>query len=186
MAQDRPQYTRLPGKRWYSFGTQTALWLGEDHVLQEARIGVNHLYHRFYLGDIHALIVRRSALGKAYNGILAGLLCVVGLIALAAGSLPPAVLAIDGVLAGLMLWNIYRGPTCVSHLQTSVHIRLLPSITRVKTAVALLEILQPIITQAQGGTSPEEVRRRAVQEAPTLSAAEPVLPPGPAGPDRAV
>jgi len=180
MAVEQTRYRRLLPKGRTKAGGMTTLWVADDHLLQETRFGTTHLYHRFFFQDIHGLIIRRTNTGAMYNGLLMAAVGIVTLIMLSAPHVLYLWIGLDTVFAGGLLWNISRGPTCTCYLQTAVHMRHLPSLARTKAAVAALDALQPIVSDAQGGGTPEEVRDAAIADASALApteSPEPPLPP---------
>jgi len=185
MAAEHGNYVCLT-QGWLKSSRMTTLWLGEDHLLQETRLGTSHLYHRFYFRDMHGLIVRRTGTGAAFSAILIVVLALLVILMVSIGEAIPVWLGLICPLAALLIWNIARGPTCTSYVQTAVHVRHLPSLGRVKMAVAALQILRPRVTEAQGGGSPEDIRTAAITAAPTLMPSAPggeppLPPPAPAG-----
>ena len=171
-------YRKLPG-RGATFTHYTHLYLGPDHLLQIASTGFTETYKRFYFGDIQAFTIRKTHIGKIINGVLGG---VVGLFALPALFTPEIgtiiLLSFAAFFAVILGANIAMGPTCVSHLQTAVQNEKVPSLSRLRRARRVLQILKSRTAAEQGGVTDEEIRARlAGQFAPPPAAVEPGLPP---------
>ena len=140
-------------------GGYNTLWLGKDHVLSIDSKVFSEDYKRFYYGDIQAIITRKTAHGKILNILLALL---GGLFVLLAALITEIGLVIFGILAGvtlfLLLINWLRGPTCLCHLYTAVQTEKLPSLNRLRDAQKAMNLLRPLIEQAQGTLAPEALR----------------------------
>lgn len=170
------KYERLARSRrglgkWYS------LWLGDDHLLAVESTGYSEEYKRYYLKDIQAVVTRRSAWGNVVNA-LCGLLLALSLFAVYAGynggPTPEAFIA--GVFAGLflilLLWNLFRGPTCRCHVRLPLGIEEFEALDRLRNVKKVLTRLQPLIGQLQGGISRKDVTAlaRAAKDAPSFAA----------------
>jgi hypothetical protein len=93
-----------------------------------------------------------------------------------------------------MLLNLALGPTTVCYLKTAVQIELLPSIVRLRKARKVLNIVRPLVVNAQGELAPAELAARfsgtaalATQQ-PAMTGIPPVIdpiPPAAAGSDAA-
>jgi hypothetical protein len=79
--------------------------------------------------------------------------------------------------AVLLVINNLFGTTCDVRIQTAVQADTLPPLSRVKRANQALELIRPLIIQAQGQLTPEETLAR-VREL----AAPPLPKPSPTGP----
>jgi len=74
-----------------------------------------------------------------------------------AGGAGVALLIAGGVAGLIFLINLLAGPTCVCQLKTAVHQEELPALRRLRQARKIIGRLQPLIEQAQGVVSREEV-----------------------------
>ena len=142
-----------------------SLWLGDGHLLQATAVLGVEFYRRFYLHEIQALIIRRTAMRAIWNliwGVPCGLAFAAagGLAGLAAtsakndGQEPLYVFAgivgsFAAACAGVMIWNSLLGPTCTLFLQTPGGLQPLSAPSRVRSANALLTRLRPLIEEAQ-------------------------------------
>lgn len=162
MSNKAKEYNRLPGKKRGFGGGYNTLWLGKDHLLSIASKVFFEDYKRFYYGDIQAIITRKTAQGKILTILLALL---GGLFVLLAALIAEIGLVIFGILAGvtllLLLINWLCGPTCLCHLYTEVQTEKLPSLNRLRTAQKAMNLLRPLIEQAQGTLTPEASRAEA-------------------------
>jgi hypothetical protein len=153
-------YKRLARSR--GLGRFHSLWLGEDHLLAVEATGYSEEYTRYYLKDIQAIITRRSVWGKVLNAItgsLAALSLLTGIGAYEKGPSPVSITA--GIFGGffliLLLWNLFRGPTCYCQIRTSVGIDDLPALKRIKSVRKVLDRLRPQIGRLQGGITIKEI-----------------------------
>lgn len=167
MNADAPvSYRRLPGaglaRRGGSFIAASRitcrLWLGDDHLLQvESMGGYSESYKRFYFRDIQAIYVHKTNTWLIVNVIL-GLFTGFSLfwtllVHETAGVITLGV--ITGVFAFFLALNALRGPTCLCHLKTAVHLEELPSLRRRRNAEKVLARIKPLIESAQGSAAPE-------------------------------
>lgn len=164
---DEPKYKRLtrarPRSRFAIISTgNSSLWLGPDHVLCIDSSGYTENYKRFYFRDIQAFIVRKT---DGYNyaslvlGILGLFLAVIAFVS--SGTATRVVLfSFAAFFLLCMLLNLLFGPTTLCYLQTAVQVESLPSLHRLRKARKVLNVLRPLIANAQGELAPEEVARR--------------------------
>ncbi|MFH1091232.1 MAG: hypothetical protein V1742_06650 [Pseudomonadota bacterium] len=152
------KYRRLPGKKRGFLGN-SSLWLGHSHLLAVSGRFFSEEYKRFYYEDIQAVIAHKTVLHLIYN-VIYGL--VIGLfIFLAYLTKDPSGYLILGFIAAwfffFMSRNIWLGPTCLTRIQTAVQLELLPSLNRLSQVNKVLNILRPLLEQAQGRLRPEEM-----------------------------
>ncbi len=181
MATPEKEYQRLPGRgvrrqgSWIAaIRTICTLWEGRDHLLCiDSMGGYAEDYKRFYYRDIQAIITRKTdgfAFGNVTFGILATALA---LIAWRVGD--PAWRIFWFSLAGLCFVllgvNWLRGPTCICHLRTAVQTEQLPSLRRLRIARKVIERLRPLIEQAQGTLSPDQLLAPGPPAAPDAAPA---------------
>ena len=173
------KYKRLASNR--GLGKLHSLWLGEDHLLVVESTGYSEEYTRYYLKDIQAIISRRSSRGKALNavsGSLAAISLLAGIGGYGNGPSPAGIAA--GIFAGffllLLIWNLFRGPTCRCLIRTSVGIDELPALDRIKSVRKVLKRLRPLIGRLQGEITTKEIvllTDKAKDAPPTATAAAP-------------
>ncbi len=178
-----PQHTyrRLPGRRRRVGALWTAarhsLWLGADHLLKVENRFYSEEYRRFYYRDIQTIMVRRTGRWIVWN-VIFGVLCG-GSVLLSMPAGEPVEQSIGASLAGLcllaILLNTLYGPTCACHLRTAVQTVALPSWSRRRHVHQALDLLQPLIVQAQGTLTPDML---AAGRATALSAAALPITPG--------
>jgi len=146
--------------------TRSSLWLGPDHLLAVDTSGYTENYKRFAFRDIQAVTMRRTIRSNVWTGIFSALAALFLLIGLATGG--RAALVIWGIVSGIFLLllaiNLIKGPSCACQLQTAVQTEDLPSLNRVRRANRVMNVLRPLITQAQGYLPPEEVEARVRAE----------------------
>ena len=171
MAEERNNYRPFPGNAALYW---PKLWQGPDHVLLQARFNFVEQYRRFFFRDIQAVIIRRTpgaAIRTTWISILLGFLVVLNLIT--GGH--AGVLAASGALVLMLVVNLALGPTCRCHLKTATYLQPLYSLKRMNRAMAFVEALRPLVDDAQGTLTDEEIRRRAGD--PDLTDAPPVRHP---------
>lgn len=130
---------------------QHTLWRSRDHLLQiYARWGTED-YKRYYFNDIQAIITRKTEIGKIQNFVLGALLGLFGLFALtSSGGWVVFYSIVAFVLCLILIINIFKGPTCETHLLTAVQTEKLHSLNRLPTAQVVMNKLKPIIERFQG------------------------------------
>ncbi len=155
------KYKRLAGSRC-SLGKWHTLWLGEDHLLAVESNGYSEEYTRYYLKDIQAIVTRRRAWGKVLNAVSGSMVAIslfAGIGGYGNGPSPVSVTA--GIFGGffllLLLWNLFRGPTCYCQVRTPVGIEKLHALDRIRSVRKVMDRLRPLIGQLQGGITHEEI-----------------------------
>ncbi len=172
MAAKPREYRRLPGrgiKREGFFSgafnaRRSRLWLGQDHLLCIESQWYTENYRRFYFRDIQAVIIRKTISGKIINLVL-GLLALLALLPAFGntGGWQTFWIIWGGVFSFFLLLNTFAGPTCVCHMRTAVQTEELPSLRRLRRARKVLARVRPLIAEAQGQLSPEEIPVRMAQ-----------------------
>jgi hypothetical protein len=155
------KYKRLASSRC-GLGKWHTLWLGDDHLLAVESNGYSEEYARYYLKDIQAIVTRRSSWGKVLNavsGSLAAISLFAGIGGYENGPSPVSVTAaiFGGFFLLLLLWNLFRGPTCCCQIRTPVGIEKLPALDRTRSVRKVLNRLRPLIGQLQGGITRKEI-----------------------------
>ncbi len=182
MSKTEKEYQKLPGKGRRAqgaiavSGTYCSLWLGRDHLLQiESLGGYSEDYKRFYFRDIQALQIRKTKTGAAWNLFSGAIAFVLALIAWGIhDETGKIVLFFFAALFGLLfVINWFRGPTCVCHLKTAVHLEQLPSLSRLKKAQKVFQMIKASIEQAQGILTTEELHLHIQQAAQSEKIQEP-------------
>jgi len=79
-----------------------------------------------------------------------------------------------GLFGLFILINSACGPTCVTHVRTAVQIEELPSLNRLRRTRAVMNRLRPMIAEAQGQLTPEEIQMKAA--AAGQAASSPAVP----------
>lgn len=157
------EYARLPDGGLGTFGflvTSSRLWLARDHLLQvKLAASSTETYQRFYFRDIQTLVLVKTGTWRILNWVLgliaAGILLLAALAKFYEGGL--ALLIAGGLFAVIFLINLLSGPTCMVHLKTAVRQEELPSLRRQRRARKVLARLQPLIEEAQGAASREQL-----------------------------
>jgi hypothetical protein len=147
--------------------------------LQVASTGFTETYKRFYFADIQALTIRKTHVGKIINAVLGGVIGVFALPALFTPEIGTIILLSFAAFFALLLGaNAAMGPTCVTHLQTAVQNEKVPSLSRLRRARRVLQILKSQIAAVQGEVNDDEIRGRlAGQSVPAPAPVEAGLPP---------
>jgi hypothetical protein len=142
--------------------TRSNLWLGNDHLLCVETEGYTEKYRRFYFRDVQAITLLRTSRMLVLGLVTGSMTAIFGLIALAAS--PVEVRWFFGILAGVcavpLVVNLLYGPTCKCQLRTAVQTEEVPSLGRIRRARKFLERIRPLIAQAQGEITPEEIPLR--------------------------
>jgi Flp pilus assembly protein TadB len=166
MKAETPTYQRLPGKKKGFIIGHHSLWRSSDHLLQiYARWGVED-YKRFYFSDIQAIITRKTGAGRIQNivmGGLAGLFCVFAATSGGGWVLFNVITAVAMLL--ILMANVFRGPTCETHLLTAVQTEKLHSLHRLNTALKVMDQLRSIIERHQGHIDPETLAQQSARPA---------------------
>lgn len=143
-------YRKLPGRRrGLVFGS--SLWLAPDHLLLVRSSRFSEDYRRFYLRDIQAVVMTRTARFHVPAWVwFAPLLLLVLTPFVIAGSIPMWVVAAAAAL--LLAWWLFVSLTrsCVCRLYTAVSSEELPSLCRLRPARKALAILEERIAAVQG------------------------------------
>ena len=154
-------YKKLPGVGAASF-RRVRLYAGPDHFLQVTSNGFTESYQRFFFQDIQAITLYQTIEGKVWNYLLGGLAGFFVLIASVAG--PEAWLPLLSIAAFwlvIIAINVILGPTCGCYIKTAVQTQKLPGLRRVRRARKVISgHIRPLIHQAQGEISSEEINRR--------------------------
>ena len=148
----KKQYKRLcsGGHLFYRY----TLWLGQDHLLYiSAGIFVEE-YKRFYFRDIQSLIIHRTNSWKVWNIVLA---CLGALFLIMAITTADFGAVVAGIMASLMIsllaFNLIKGPTCATHIQTAVQKEKLHSMVRINKAQKIMDSVKPLILSVQRGST---------------------------------
>ena len=158
---NRPQtYKKLPGKKKRFIAGEYRLWLGDDHLLQvQVRMG-SEAYRRYHFNDIQAVVARKTATGKIYNGLLAALMLLMLIPAIRlTGSGSVFYFAAAAFFFIFLAINWLMGPTCQTHLKTAIQDNELPSLSRLRTAQKVMLRLRPLVQTVQGSLTPEQIAK---------------------------
>lgn len=160
----KKEYTKLtPPRRKPGFAvisvTRANLWLGKDHLLSVETEGYNERYKRFYFRDIQALIVRRTNRALVIGLITGMLTALFGVFAAVSSAVEGRWFfgILTAVCAIPFLLNLAYGPTCASQLRTAVQTEDVPSLSRVRRVRKVLRRIRPLIAEAQGQITAEEI-----------------------------
>lgn len=146
--------------------SRASLWLGKDHLLcvETSGYSFTESYKRFYFRDIQAIIIRENSARNVRSFIYGGLTVVLAMIGLATGDTVALIILLSvaglfGLAAGI---NFLLGPTCTCQIRTAVQTESLPLI-RIRRAQKFLERVRPLIAEAQGQLTAEEITARMRQ-----------------------
>lgn len=174
MANEIKEYKKLPGKKKRFWGYNT-LYKGDDHLLAISSHIYVESYRRFYFKDIQSIVTRKTESGKVQNILF---IITAGLFALLAFFVDdPAGLIFLMVIASIfvigLLFNLWMGPTCLTHIYTAVQREELPSLSRKKNFEKVMQIIRPEIQQAQNqltvDTASMEIPMQTEKAPPTLA-----------------
>lgn len=169
---------------WVAISTRCSLWLGRDHILNLETNGYSETYRRFYFRDIHSITIRQT---QRWLYVTVALACVAAVgLALAAGISEPVTryifAGVGGAFGLAAVLNAIPGPSCVCHVRTAVQSESLPALNRVRKAQRVIDRVLPLIEEAQGRLTPDEVQALATPPAPAQTQPVPesgALAPGP-------
>ena len=164
MAENQGSYKKLPGRAaGFLFGKHR-LWYGEDHLIAVSSAYASEKYQRFYFRDIGAFVVRRTKTRLIWNiifGVIA-VLCIAPIPIIARFSQSPGTpFTFNFRLEGLLVWipvtlaliciiiNTLKGASCSFWVQTAGGLTRLGAPVRVRGARKVINILSPLIVQAQ-------------------------------------
>ena len=140
-------YRRLPGAR-RGLLRKATLWLAYDHILAVDSRRFTEQYKRYYFKDIQAIqLTEMGTAGRAIELVLVIVVLLVAFIAWRLQSVRTAMAA--GVLLLGYLSEKSHGTRCSCHLITAVSQDRLPSLTRMRTSLKALRVIQPLVEQAQ-------------------------------------
>ena len=147
--------------------SRSNLWLGSDHLLSVETEGYTESYRRFYFKDIQAFILHKSRRQMMLSLVLGFFTTLFTLIVLVNDAIElKIVFSIVALLFGIpLVLNLALGPTCNCDLRTAVQTERIPSMGRLRRARKVLTRIRPLIAEAQGALTPEEIssRFRALQ-----------------------
>lgn len=155
MADSNPEYQKLRGRgytrKFFKGGAAWRLWLGKDHLLSVKSTGYSEEYRRFYFRDIQAIIISQTQTQGIFNVVfgLPAAICVILVLTQGAGwNVFFGTLFM--IFAGLLAYNLWRGPTVKCTIRTAVQTEDLPSLSRLPVAEEVVQRIKPLIEQAQG------------------------------------
>ncbi len=154
---NNPRYIKLPGRGWTWTGP-ARVWSSDDHVLLVRSRIFFETYRRFFFNDIQGIVVRRTDIGKLWNGIWALFVLMFSLLSLAfdmVGMIVTLSLAAPFLIA--LIVNLALGPTCAFHIRTAVQTERVPAVSRIFAARKFIARIEPLIAAAQGGPPGEQL-----------------------------
>lgn len=181
MSAANPVYRKLPGKGRTWMGYER-LWLADDHLLVAKTRGFAEHYERYYLRDVHALILRRTPNHGWRLAVMAALLALPLLAAWQHTAGRGAWLILATVFALFLAVEWLLGPSSACHLRTPLQTVELVPLRRLRNARRVLGELQIKIGELQGAMSADEFAAglpeiAAQPEAPDVSTLKIVKPP---------
>jgi len=171
------EYRRLPGRGVGLFRT-TTLWAAEDHLLLVDVRGFSEFYRRFYFGDVQAVALCPTPVGR----VRAVALALLGVSLAALGwTCGPAWKTFWWTLAAmvvvLLLVDLGLGPSCICTLQTAAQTVDVLSLRRLRRARWFTVWVQPHVELAQGALKAAEVLERSGETGPAAAAPAASIPP---------
>lgn len=156
--------------------TQDSLWRGADHLLVVERDSYNETYKRFYFSDIESISIRRTKRQMHYMIIFSIILALLTWVALVTTGFERG-FTIFWIIFFLVpfLYNLFRGPTCVTQITTAVQKEELPALRRVRKAERILAEIIAEAQAAQGLLTPDMAKiRLELQNAPAGAVPPPI------------
>jgi hypothetical protein len=139
------------------------LYAGPDHLLQVTSNGFTESYQRFFFQDIQAITLCHTVESRVWS-ILLGVGAAFFVLLTTASDNPTAQLILFSLAAVplvMLVINMALGPTCRCYLKTAVQTQKIPALKRVRRARKIISTrIQPLIIQAQGEMSLEELNGR--------------------------
>ena len=154
------KFRRLPGRvpqLTLRFARRrSALWLGEEELIQVDTVLWREKTRRFAYADIQALLLRETPRGLYYSVAAGGLAALCGLLAwgMESAGARGFLAGVALFFAGLLIYNAARGGTCRCVLQTALGPMPLPSLARRRPARRALRLITEQVEekqQAEGG-----------------------------------
>ena len=156
MGEPGVKYRSMPGNVF----SPVKLWMGPDHLMLTKQSLVGEECRRFYFPDIQAIIVRRTHSSTNWRITLTLLTGTALILCLAAWPTSIFMWFVAIALLGLLVRNLVMGPSCECHLKTGANLQRISSISRMKDAMKLLDIIRPAIRRAQEEVIEEDLRRQ--------------------------
>jgi hypothetical protein len=134
--------------------------MGSDHLLLVDRTGYTESYKRFYFADIQAIVVRKTNSATTVTAVTGSAAVAFFAWAFSISNMPGrlTLCIIGGCFALFALHGLWRGPSCVTHIQTAVQTDQLAAWNRIRAARKGLAALRPRLLEAQGTVAEEELR----------------------------
>lgn len=164
------------GRIALAFTGRQSLWLAKDHLLSIRSNLFIEEYRRFYFRDIQAITLRRTRRRTIWNLILSLALLIIlasfwsGSISILSANEWPFYTLFAVVGLPLVINNL-RGPTCTCYIRTAVQMEELPSMNRLRKVSRILERIRPLIAEAQGELTAEQLSD-GIEELARAGAAE--------------
>lgn len=156
------QLTRLRQRNGFAVvsSSRTGLWLGMDHLLCVEAEGYTESYRRFYFRDIQAITQQKTTRGRTIAIVTGAMAALFGLLAvMMEGMEEKWVLGILAAICAIpFILNFLYGPTCRCQLRTAVQTEELHSVSRTRRARKVMNLLRPLIAQAQGQFTAGEIQ----------------------------
>lgn len=135
------------------------LWLASDHLLLLFSTRFNEEFKRFYLRDIQAITIRKTNNAFIWSGVWLTVALFFALLSLAVQE-PTALWTLRSIAGFFLLCAIVcfaPGASCIAEIKTAVHTEELSSLKRLRKARKVLALLRPLIEQAQGKITAEQI-----------------------------
>jgi hypothetical protein len=150
-------------------------FLAGNHLLLVDTFGYRESYRRVELGDLQAVIIRRTARGVVWTIALVLLTLLFAIPAALNAGTVSWVLVVFASLAALgLLVHLAVGATCVVHARTPAQLVELRALRRSRAAARFLSRLRPLVAEAQGEATAQEIRERFSEIVPLPAPPSPV------------
>ena len=161
MVKDSCHYKKISSGT--TFVTSHRLYLGDDHLLAVEGSITEH-YRRFYFKDLQAVVIRKTIKGTMTNIILViFLLCAFDLFVSGVAVFYKFGITLGSIILICLVFNLIKGPTCECRFKTSVQFERIDSICYLPKAHKVVKLIMPMIQQAQGSFTQEDMYLRFAQ-----------------------
>jgi hypothetical protein len=145
------------GKAGFVAPVLCRLYMGSDHLLQVESTRLTESYRRFYFSEIQGFVVRKTSSATWITIVLSVLAlgCVSMAVAIKDRELIVMPIIPLAVILLFLIINWIAGPSCVTHVFTSLGSEELGSLKRIRRARKVLREVRKAIESVQGTADPQ-------------------------------
>ncbi len=175
---EKLKYKKLRAGTGSSLVSRHSLWIGGDHLLSVTNTYGTENYHRYYFGEIQALVAHRTSswvIGNIVLGVVTACFLIPALLLLREGNsgVSISLFVFAGILGVIFLLYLLAGPTGKIFVQTATSYDQIPGVTRWFSIRKIMRRLDPLIRQAQQMSVPAAESAPGGQSVPDQPAAQP-------------